>query len=173
MIFTSSQLYDIHITVCRQNKISSLPDDLYRLTFLETLSISSNLLQELPECLSNMTRYASPLPLLYYIMPIHIHDCVHFTNSLKHVYANCNLIKSIPEDLLLPSSLQVLNLSNNQLTSLPSLWLQLYGKYDASTGKLIESTVKDSKGKQGLAITLLGNAIGVDEEDRYRETKSD
>ena len=173
MIFTSSQLYDIHVNVCRQNKISSLPDDLYRLTFLETLSISSNLLYELPECLSSMTRYASPSPLLYYIILIHMHDFVHFINSLKHVYANCNLIKSIPEDFLLPTSLQILNLSNNQLTSLPSLWLQLYGKYDVSTGKLIDSTVKDSKSKQGLTITLLGNAIVVDEEDRYKETKSD
>ena len=102
-----------------------------------------------------------------------MHDCVHFIYSLKHAYANCNLIKSISEDLLLPTSLQVLNLSNNQLTSLPSLWLQLYGKYDVSTGKLIDSTVKDSKSKKGLTITLLGNAIVMDEEDRYRETKSD
>ena len=41
---------------CRQNKITSLPEDLDRLVDLQTLSISSNQLTTLPECISGMFR---------------------------------------------------------------------------------------------------------------------
>lgn len=44
------------VIVCRQNKITCLPANLDALGTLQVLSISSNLLEELPDAMNNLIR---------------------------------------------------------------------------------------------------------------------
>lgn len=47
---------DIPAVACRQNKIAYLPANLDALGTLQVLSISSNLLEELPDAMNNLVR---------------------------------------------------------------------------------------------------------------------
>jgi hypothetical protein len=47
--------------------------------------------------------------------------------SLRRIYANGNRISSVPEDLCRLDRLEVVNLANNALASLPPAWLARWG----------------------------------------------
>ncbi len=82
-----------------------LPDDLDMLSSLQTLSVSSNALETLPDCLVTMTRF-----LTLYVVPFRAlcpdldPSCLC---SLQFIYANGNKISAAPEGLARLPALKV------------------------------------------------------------------
>lgn len=101
---------------------------------LETLSVSSNSLTALPDCLAAM-------------------------QSLRKLYANGNRIQTVPIDLCLLPNLKELNLSSNQLRRIPSEWVEVWGAPEkATTGKPAGSGQGDEP-----TIILSSNPLEEDE----------
>ena len=121
---------------------------------LETLSLSSNHLVDLPGSLSRMP-------------------------AIRNIYANGNALTEIPEELVLSATLQVrfqqlvqgtapfscnscepqvLNLANNRISSIPTALStdNGFGSIDKTSGLVVKKD--DGRGKDFL-INLYGNAV--------------
>lgn len=85
--------------------LTELSDDLDRLEALVILSVSSNRIEALPECLANVERCATHS----------LHNPTNYSDllwvcangSLERVYANGNQIAAVPEGLCLLPNLKV------------------------------------------------------------------
>lgn len=95
----------------RQNLLVELPENLDTLDKLQTLSVSSNEIYALPVCLASML-------------------------TLKCIFANANKIKGIDDQLCNLPALEKLNLANNRLEYVPMAWANVWGEYNAESGKL-------------------------------------
>lgn len=112
----------------RQNRIAELPAGIDGLRALEVLSLSSNLL-------TSITEELVKLP------------------SLKKLYLNGNRIEKIPAALLLAlssTSLQVLNIANNFIETLPEEW---YEQVNGSVSKVADIKIGS------ITVTIVGNPL--------------
>ena len=97
----------------RNNQLTSLPEEISKLTNLQTLSLSNNQLTSLPEEISKLT-------------------------NLQELSLSNNQLKSVPEEISKLTNLWELHLSSNQLTSLPDSIgnLKQLGRLNISENKL-------------------------------------
>ncbi|CAL0303058.1 unnamed protein product [Lupinus luteus] len=102
------------IDLSANNLSGTIPSDIGKLSKLESLILSSNELEgEIPISLRNittLTRFAANQNKFKGVLPPGI------TTHLTSLDLSYNYLMSIPEDLLSPPKLQIVDLSNNQLS---------------------------------------------------------
>eukprot|EP01033_Poteriospumella_lacustris_P014413 gene14413-10300_t len=78
--------------------------------------------------------------------------------AIRNIYANGNALTEIPEELVLSATLQVLNLANNRISSIPTALStdNGFGSIDKTSGLVVKKD--DGRGKDFL-INLYGNAV--------------
>ncbi len=125
-------------------KLTQIPDEVFELTHLKVLNLSSNQLNKLPESLTNLS-------------------------NLTTLDLSSNQLNNLPESLTNLSNLSWLDLSSNQLTTLPKFmgdfsnlsWLDLsfnqLNSLPKSTGSLSKLTRLDLRNNQ---LNSLPKSIG-------------
>jgi hypothetical protein len=73
---------------------------------------------------------------------------------LRRIYANGNVIKAVPEELCRLERLEVLNLANNALASVPASW-------QVRWGPLLPPPLSCMGGERGTTVLLTGNPLCV------------
>jgi len=115
----------------RQNKITEIPVCVAELkNTLVTLSLSSNLISELPEVVSELA-------------------------VLKKLYVNGNKIEKVHASFASCGALEEVTLSNNTMSTVPTAWTDRWGSYDPTTGHLKHTDDADAK----VVVKLFGNPI--------------
>ncbi len=99
------------------NQLSALPESVGKLTKLESLSLNNNQLSALPESVGKLTKLES-LSLDNNQLSA-LPESVGKLNKLQHLYLNNNQLSALPESVGKLTKLESLYLNNNQLSALP------------------------------------------------------
>ena len=128
------------------NKLSSLPRELYLLSSLQTLVLARNELND--ESFPDLQSAPNPiLPMLRHVNLSHnkltkIPEFVSCADQVTELFASDNEIGTISSDLLLKGHLRVLDLSRNQLSSLP---YEITGLKKLKSFEVKENPIKDKR----------------------------
>lgn len=96
------QLISLKHLYLRQNKMSNISENISQLQSLLTLSLSSNLIEEVPDSISELSKYFYSIVLFILLL----------LYSLQNLYLNGNKITHITQLLSNMTHLEVFNYSN-------------------------------------------------------------